>query len=156
LVALNTAQYCCAGLNFGTFYDDSPLIGYDDERAPAYTMGDYTASTAPGCRTPHLWLRCGRSLYDTAASSGYVLLRFDADVDAEPLLAAARSRGVPLRLLDIGEPPTAPYRHALVITRPDQHVAWRGHTVPPEPLSLIDRLRGASTANNRASRSNTK
>jgi 2-polyprenyl-6-methoxyphenol hydroxylase-like FAD-dependent oxidoreductase len=146
LVALNTPQYCCAGLNFGYFYGDSPIVAYDAERAPAYSMGMYTPSTVPGCRTPHLWLPDGRSLYDVSAGSGYVLLRFDANVDAEPLLAAARRRRVPLRLLDLDATHGAGlYRHALVISRPDQHVAWRGHAAPADPLTLIDRLRGAAT-----------
>lgn len=144
LVALNTPQYCCAGLNFGTYYDHSPIVAYDAERAPAYTMGDYTPSTVPGCRTPHLWLRDGRSLYDAVDGSGYALLRFDAAVDAEPLLAAAKRRGVPLRLHDVDTDHDGLYRHALVISRPDQHVAWRGNAVPHDPLRLIDHLRSAN------------
>ena len=45
-------QYACAGLNFGSYYDRSPIIAYDDAKPPAYTMDSYTASTVPGCRTP--------------------------------------------------------------------------------------------------------
>jgi 2-polyprenyl-6-methoxyphenol hydroxylase-like FAD-dependent oxidoreductase len=59
---LNVNQYCCGGLNFGYFYDTSPIIAYDGEAAPGYTMYDFTPSTVPGCRAPHLWLRDGRSL----------------------------------------------------------------------------------------------
>ena len=61
---LNVNQYCCGGLNFGYFYDASPIIAYDGEPAPGYTMANFTPSTVPGCRVPHLWLRDGRSLYD--------------------------------------------------------------------------------------------
>ena len=144
LYELNVQQYCCAGLNFGYFYADSPIIAYDNESAPEYTMAQYTASTVPGCRTPHLWLRDGRSLYDAAATSGYVLLRFDPAVDARPLLDAARRRGLPLQLLDVDAPDASSiYRHALVMSRPDQHVAWRGQAAPADALHLIDRLRGA-------------
>src|SRR5262249_2428483 len=53
---LNVQQYCCAGLNFGTYYDNSPIIAYDVGAAPPFTMANFTPSTAPGCRTPHLWL----------------------------------------------------------------------------------------------------
>ena len=59
---INVQQYCCGGLNFGYYYDASPIIAYDGESAPGYTMGDFTPSTVPGCRTPHVWLRDGRSL----------------------------------------------------------------------------------------------
>jgi 2-polyprenyl-6-methoxyphenol hydroxylase-like FAD-dependent oxidoreductase len=51
---LNVPQYCCGGLNFGYFYDRSPIIAHDDEVAPPYSMYDYTPSTTPGCRTPHV------------------------------------------------------------------------------------------------------
>ena len=140
---LNVQQFCCAGLNFGYFYDRSPLIAYDDEAAPSYTMGGFTASTVPGCRAPHFTLADGRSLYD-AFGSDYTLLRFDAKVDAAPLLAAARARGVPMTLLDVRRADApAEYRHALVLCRADQHVAWRGDACPAVPDDLIDRLRGA-------------
>src|SRR5207248_3345631 len=35
---LNVQQYCCAGLNFGYFYDFSPVIVYDGGSQPSYTM----------------------------------------------------------------------------------------------------------------------
>lgn len=54
LYDLNVKQYCCGGLNFGYFYDRSPLIAYDGEEAPAYTMDQFTPSTVPGCRTPRV------------------------------------------------------------------------------------------------------
>jgi 2-polyprenyl-6-methoxyphenol hydroxylase-like FAD-dependent oxidoreductase len=139
---LNVQQFCCAGLNFGYFYDRSPLIAYDDEAAPAYTMGSFTASTVPGCRAPHFRLADGRSLYD-ALGSDYTLLRFDPRVDVAPLSAAARACGLPLDLLDLpraGAP--AEYRHALVLVRADQHVAWRGDACPADPEALIERLCG--------------
>jgi 2-polyprenyl-6-methoxyphenol hydroxylase-like FAD-dependent oxidoreductase len=141
---LNVQQYCCAGLNFGYYYDQSSVIAYDGEAAPPYTMGSFTPSTAPGARTPHFWLEDGRSLYD-ALGPDYTLLRFDPSAPVEPLLDAAAARGVPLVLLDIGggEVPEA-YRHKLLVSRPDQHVAWRGDAVPGDPLALVDLLRGVA------------
>ncbi len=140
---LNVTQYCCAGLNFGSYYDKSPIIAPDGEAPPPYSMGSFTPSTVPGCRLPHLWLSDGRSLYDALAPD-YTLLRFDPAADPAPLLRAAAGQGLPLALLDIAAPDTAPYRHALVIARPDQHVAWRGDAPPPDPAALVARLRGAA------------
>jgi 2-polyprenyl-6-methoxyphenol hydroxylase-like FAD-dependent oxidoreductase len=140
---LNVQQFCCAGLNFGYFYDDSPLIAYDGEAAPDYSMGGFTPSTAPGCRMPHFWLRDGRSLYD-ALGPDYTLLRTDATLDVQPLLDAARQRGLPLALLDVQDEALPPeVRHTLLLCRTDQHVAWRGKALPADPLALVDRLRGA-------------
>lgn len=144
--ALNVQQFCCAGLNFGYYYEDSPVIVYDDETAPGYTMGGFTPSTVPGCRTPHFWLRDGRSLFD-AFGNDYTLLRTRASTDATALLEAARLRGVPMTLLDVsGEDLPPEYEHALLLCRPDQHIAWRGQAVPADPLALVDHLRGALEA----------
>ncbi len=50
-------------------------------------------------------------------------------------------------VLDVASPEAAAlYPHALLISRPDQHVAWRGNAAPADPLALIDRLRGALTS----------
>ncbi len=141
---LNVQQFACAGLNFGYFYDTSPLIAYDGEKQPHYTMFDYTPSTVPGCRTPHLWLADGRSLYD-ALGPDYTLLRFDPSIDVSTLMRAAAERGVPLALLDVRarEESTA-YRHKLLLSRPDQHVAWRSDEPPADPVALMDVARGAA------------
>ena len=77
---INVQQYACAGLNFGTYYDRSPIIAYDGAEQPAYTMNSYTPSTVPGCRTPHLWREDGGSLYD-AMGPEFTLLRFDPAID---------------------------------------------------------------------------
>ncbi|MDR6853831.1 FAD-dependent oxidoreductase [Variovorax guangxiensis] len=143
---LNVQQFCCAGLNFGYFYTRSPIIVADGEPAPAYTMGDFTPSTVPGCRAPHLWLADGRSLYD-AFGPGYTLLRFDRRVEIGALEKAAREARMPLAVLDVDakEIPRA-YRHRLVLCRADQHVAWRGDRVPADADVLVARLRGAAAA----------
>lgn len=142
---LNVQQYCCAGLNFGYFYDRSPLVAYDGEPAPGYSMGAFTASTVPGCRTPYFELADGTPLYD-ALGPGYTLLRFDPAIDATPLLRAAQARGLPLAVLDADrrDPRAAVYRHALLLSRPDQHVAWRGDALPDDPHALAARLCGAA------------
>ena len=139
---LNVQQFCCAGLNFGYFYADSPIISADDEEPPAYSMGDFTPSTVPGCRAPHFWLPDGRSLYD-AFGPGYTLLRFDRRTDTSALEQAAESSGMPLVVLDVDAPEVPPaYRHRMVLCRADQHVAWRGDRLPSDVSALVARLRG--------------
>jgi 2-polyprenyl-6-methoxyphenol hydroxylase-like FAD-dependent oxidoreductase len=142
----NVGQFCCGGLNFGYFYDASPIIAHDGESAPAYTMYDFSQSTVPGCRTPHLWLRDGRSLYD-ALGADFALLRFDRSVDVSSLVGAAIQRGVPMEMVDVdAEGAAAIYPHKLLLSRPDQHVAWRGDRPPADPFALIDHVRGAAVA----------
>lgn len=141
---LNVQQYCCAGLNFGIFYESSPIISHEDEAAPGYTMASFTASTVPGCRTPHLWLGEGRSLYD-AMGPDYTLLRANPKIEVQPLLSAARAKGIPIALLDLDRGAVPPsYRHDLVLSRPDQHVAWRGDSLPSDCDTLCELIRGAA------------
>ncbi|MGZ3279890.1 MAG: FAD-dependent monooxygenase, partial [Caulobacteraceae bacterium] len=141
--ALHVQQFACAGLNYGYFYDRSPIIAYDGEAPPTYSMYDYTPSTAPGCRTPHFWLRDGRSLYD-ALGPDYTLLRFDPHTDVSGLVEAAARARTPLQVLDVdaADIPDA-YRHKLLLSRPDRHVAWRADQPPADPDGLIDLIRGA-------------
>ena len=69
---LNVQQYCCAGLNFGYYYDRSPVIAYDGETAPSYSMGSFAASLflGHGCRT------CG---FRTATVAGRAWSSLHAD-----------------------------------------------------------------------------
>jgi 2-polyprenyl-6-methoxyphenol hydroxylase-like FAD-dependent oxidoreductase len=138
---MHTPQFCCGGLNFGYFYQHSPIIEYDRDSAPSYSMDQFTPATVPGCRTPHIWLDDGQSLYD-AMGPGFCLLRFDRSVDVGRLVDAAAYRKLPLRVLDVE--PADVYRHKLLLSRPDQHVAWRGDTAPDNPLTLVDKVRGAA------------
>lgn len=140
---LNVQQFAAAGLNFGYTYDRSPIICYDGEPAPEYTMGSYTPATVPGCRAPHFWLAPGVSLYDRLGP-GYTLLRLEERADIGGLVNAAAAAGMPLEVIDVpaGKAPEA-YRHALLICREDQHVAWRGDEPPSDPAALIAVLRGA-------------
>ena len=136
---LNLHSYCCAGLNFGYFYDASPIIAYDGERAPTYDVYNYTPSTVPGSRMPHMTLPDGGSLYDTLGA-GYTLFRNDPDVSVETLVAAAHSLDAPLDVVNI--PPCPEHAQRLVLVRPDFHVAWRGDAVPQDALMLMQTLCG--------------
>ncbi|MCC6008049.1 MAG: FAD-dependent oxidoreductase [Rhodobacteraceae bacterium] len=136
---VNVEQYCCAGLNFGYYYEGSPIIAEDGEAAPAYTMGHFTPSTVPGCRMPHVWLPDGRSAYD-ALGPFYTLVRSDPECDIGPLQGAAQAAGVPLQVLDLPASPDLP--EPLLVVRPDQHIAWRGHHLPRDPGLILARIAG--------------
>jgi len=106
-------------------------------------MYDFRPSTVPGCRTPHVWLDDGRSLYD-AMGPDYTLLRLDPSVDVDALKSAALARRFPLEVIDVeAEEARHVYRQKLVLSRPDQHVAWRGDALPGDAFDLIDRVSGA-------------
>jgi 2-polyprenyl-6-methoxyphenol hydroxylase-like FAD-dependent oxidoreductase len=146
---LDVEQQCCGGLNFGYYYESSPIIAYDGEAPPPYTMGTFTSSTVPGCRAPHVWLDGRRSLYDTLGPD-YTLLRFDPQARVSGIIEAAATRKVPLAVLDVKTLEARElYRYKLVLVRPDQHVAWRGDDETDAPLDLIDLVRGGGFARTR-------
>jgi 2-polyprenyl-6-methoxyphenol hydroxylase-like FAD-dependent oxidoreductase len=140
---LYVQQQCCGGLNFGYFYAGSPIIAYDGTEHPTYSMGRFESSSVPGCRAPHFWLPGDRSLYDALGES-YGIIRFAPDISVSGLAEAAARRRMPLSVLDVDDAQAAElYGRALVLVRPDRHVAWRGDEEPATAADLIDRVRGA-------------
>ncbi len=140
---LNVRQYCAGGLNFGYFYDQSPIILYDGEKAPAYTIDTFTSSTVPGCRLPHFWFANTRSIYDHLGL-GYALLRFNPSAEIGPLVQEAARCAIPLRVLDIRPcDRLAVFKEDLVLARPDFHIAWRGNSLPGNLADLISKMQGS-------------
>jgi len=149
LYDLNVQQYCCAGLNFGYYYDQSPVIVYDEERAPDYSMGSFQSSSVPGCRAPHFWLSDGRSVYD-ALGPAYTLLCFTSPLcdTVDALKRQAAIARMPLTVLDVSSQADIPpeYRHAFVLVRSDAHTVWRGDDANLETAQrVIAKLCGFAT-----------
>ncbi|MFM8822742.1 MAG: FAD-dependent oxidoreductase [Limnohabitans sp.] len=149
LYDLNVQQYCCAGLNFGYYYDQSPVIVYDEERAPDYNMGSFQSSSVPGCRAPHFWLSDGRSVYD-ALGPAYTLLCFTSPLcdTVDALKRQAAIARMPLTVLDVSSQAEVPpeYRHAFVLVRSDAHTVWRGDDANLETAQrVIAKLCGFAT-----------
>jgi len=73
------------------------------------------------------------------------LQRFDPKVAVSGLVLAAARSGLPMAVVDVdADEAAALYPRKLLLSRPDQHVAWRGDELPDDPMGLIDRVRGAS------------
>lgn len=146
LYELNVQQYCCAGLNFGYYYDASPVMVYDDAVAPAYSMGSFTPSTVPGCRAPHVWLSDGVSLLDVLGTGFTLLCSPHARAEQTALMQQAMHVArVPLtvRVMDDRHTWPAEYRHAWHLIRQDSHVVWRGDQITPDlATSVVACLRG--------------
>jgi 2-polyprenyl-6-methoxyphenol hydroxylase-like FAD-dependent oxidoreductase len=133
------------GIHLGYNYADSPLVIPDGSPSLPDDAAHYEQTARPGARAPHAWLREGKSTLDLLGR-GFVLMQFSPDADPKPLMRAAALRNVPVRLEQIDNPAIARlYEHAMVLVRPDGHVAWRGETASADALSIIDRIRGAET-----------
>jgi len=131
-------------LRLGYCYEPSPIVVPDGTKGPPIETPEFVPNARPGTRAPHAWIEPGRSTLDLFGE-GFILLRFGPrDVAVGTLREAAALRGVPFRIVDIPDPAIAAlYERRLVLVRPDGHVAWRGDAVPPDPVALIDRVRGA-------------
>ena len=145
ILADNTRQHRGHGIALGHVYEGSPVCVPDGSTPPADTVDDYVPSSRPGARAPHAMLAGGHSTLDLFGH-GFTLLSFDrTKADPAPVAAAASARRVPLAVVPIEDAAVAAlYERALVLVRPDGHVAWRGDSVPDDPLALIDRIRGAA------------
>ena len=111
----------------------SPLIADDGEAAPPYTMGDVHA--VDGARLPHAPRLAGRRhARSTTRSARTTRCCGSTPPSTWPAGGARPRRALPLTVLDVaaGLAP-AEYRHALVLSRPDQHVAWRGDACRRRP-----------------------
>ena len=132
------------GLQIGHRYEKSPICISDGTPPTPDDYSTYVPTTRPGSRAPHQWLPDGRSTLDLFGH-GFVLLVFDRSLDGEArvLADAFAARNVPFRIDFIDQADAAQlYERALVLVRPDGHVAWRGSHIE-SATSIVDTVRGA-------------
>lgn len=148
---LRTKEYVTPGVQLGYRYDASPISAYDGAPPPPDRSDVYVPTTSVGARAPHGWLPDGTSTLDHFGP-GFTLVRSGARPDVTALEDAARARAIPLSVLDLDDPRLELlYEKALVLVRPDGHVAWRGQTLPDDVDDLVDLIRGATAAGPRSS-----
>lgn len=143
VVVEDVPQYLSAGLQLGERYETSPIIVSAQTPPPEDHWDVYTPVDRPGARAPHVWIAEGKSLYDLFGKE-FTLLAF-GDADSGPLEAAAAARRMPLTVVRLKEPNPL-YSQALVLIRPDQHIAWQADAADPSvAAATLDRIRGATT-----------
>jgi 2-polyprenyl-6-methoxyphenol hydroxylase-like FAD-dependent oxidoreductase len=142
LVEENEKSWHPTGVHLGYIYHPSPVIVPDGTPMPVDDTIGYEPTAFPGARAPHAWLAPSQSILDLFGE-GFTLLKF-SDLPTEAIERAAASLGVPLNVHRIeNREAAALYECALVLVRPDGHVAWRGNCQPNDASSLIDTVRGA-------------
>jgi 2-polyprenyl-6-methoxyphenol hydroxylase-like FAD-dependent oxidoreductase len=141
-------EWFTLGVHLGFRYEGSPICWPDGSEAPPDDPRSYTPTARPSHRAPHAWLADGRSTLDLFGR-GFTLVGFGADAaQAAPFLQAARQRNVPITFVKLDQPDIANlYARKFVLVRADGHVAWRDDRMPPDPLAVIDVVRGAAHRN---------
>lgn len=137
-------EWFSIGVHLGYVYHNSPIVVGDGSVPIEEPVSQYTQSTVPGARAPHVWLKDGRSTLDNYGR-GFTLLRIGNDAPGcDGIVSAAKARKVPLQVIEIAEPDVQKaYEKPLVLVRPDGHIAWRGENEPYDAAALIDTVRGA-------------
>jgi hypothetical protein len=127
--AAKIREFSTLGVVKGYHYSGSPIVVDDGSAPPAKDFRNYVPSAHPGCIAPHAWLQDGSSLYDHFGQ-GFTLLATDGHD------AAAACNGIPLKLVrQAGLRGLYGARYALI--RPDQHVAWRGDSLPSDVFDVV-------------------
>ncbi|VXC13912.1 Monooxygenase FAD-binding protein [Burkholderia sp. 8Y] len=140
--AMMKREWFTIGIHLGFRYEGSSIVVPDGTPEPEDTVSTYEQTSRPGHRAPHVWLAPDRSTLDLFGR-GFVLLRFDASLDVDAVRDAAKAAGVPFTVVDIGnDAARAAYERALVLVRPDGHVAWRADAAPEDAQALINVIRG--------------
>jgi hypothetical protein len=150
LVRIQTNRVITDGLALGYRYTPSPIVWDDGTASAPSSASEYRPIASPGSRAPHAWLSDGRSTVDLFGK-GFTLMRLGADAPQPwALQRAFTERDVPLSIVSIAEPAVHRlYERALVLVRPDGHVAWRSDEAPADPLALVDCVRGAAASASR-------
>ncbi len=118
------------------------------DHSPVMAGHDSGPGDLVGARLPHVWLGPGRSIYD-ALGEGFTLLVLASDPSmVAPMVEAARIRGVPLAVVDLGGASLRErYGTDVLLVRPDQYVVWHGDVAAMRVLevgAVLDRVRGVS------------
>lgn len=131
-------EFNTLGVVLGYRYDQSPVVVSDGTQPPARDFINYLPSACPGSLAPHAWLHDGSSLYDHFGKCFTLLAAYDAEPQVlAQAQASADSAGIPLKVIQPQEQMLKDlYQASFTLIRPDQHVAWRGHTWPDQPQQV--------------------
>lgn len=129
------------GTEHGYRYESAIIMADEKGEAPAFSSEIYTPTTWPGSRLPHMFLPDGQPIFDLLGPDFTLLVLNGAETDA--VSSAARELGMPLKIVHIDNAQASQlYERALVLVRPDQHVAWRGDHLPDNPAVLLAGVAG--------------
>jgi 2-polyprenyl-6-methoxyphenol hydroxylase-like FAD-dependent oxidoreductase len=130
---LTREAYGMRGAELGYNYAGSPLIATEPGPRPEWSITQYTPSTQPGCRLPHLWLKDGTAMSDRLGR-WFTVISTNETPGASELVTAMTEHGVPVDLLVLDGPDAVSVLGAeLLLVRPDRHVAWRGSATAQDP-----------------------
>ena len=120
------SEFNIPGFTLGARYDTSPIIARDPAASPPDMPSVYVQTGKPGGRAPHVWLKDGRSLYDTFGFEWTLLSFGGSQSRIDGFEDAARAMGIELSVVACDDEIARDlYETDLALIRPDQVIAWR-------------------------------
>lgn len=136
-------EFNIPGVTFGERYDSSPLVFSEPGHVPTDQANEYLPTTVPGGRLPHRWLSGEQSLYDLLGFEWTVLTASHQHDAAQALADAGTAAGLAVRVLALSpDEVDGLLDDGMLLVRPDQVVAWRGHDAPA-PAAIWSRVGAA-------------
>ena len=127
------------GIELDYRYNHSPVIVPDEKSTePVWNRAQYTPSTWPGARAPHVFLADGETSIFDLFGRYYTFIDFSKDGKvAKTFEAMAKSLAIPLKVVCLPNEAHAQdvWGRSAFLIRPDDHVAWRA---PSDPQAEVD------------------
>lgn len=121
------------GIEMGYVYESSVLqTPHPWEVKPPFRASQYTPSTWPGSRAPHVFLSDGSAIFDHFGREWTLVTFTDQSANsAQLLLDAASSLSVPVKHVDLRREEHAHniWERDMILVRPDEHVVWRADSI---------------------------
>lgn len=136
--------YESLGVEIGYRYHTSPVICEDKNTEPLYDERLYIPTTYCGSRLPNAFDEDGTAVFDLLDYQNMTLLDFVGSSESvKPLIDAAAKVQMPLKHIALKDKHLAKiYEKKYVLVRPDQHVCWRGDSIPSDCTHIINTVRG--------------
>ena len=126
ILSSKDAEFHSLGLTLGYNYEGSSIVATEPGGTEGFDDTTYAPTARPGHRLPHFWFALRDSLFDHLGPE-FSLVGDLSIPAAKAFMVAADEIGIPLVGVDLGRVGRRDlFDAALILVRPDQHVAWRG------------------------------
>ena len=129
-------------LTYEPHYEGSPIV-FGPKHGVSSARGSHTFKARAGHHLPPQLLASGRNVFEDLGSD-FTLLAFDGEGQtAAAFEKAARSLGVPLKIVcDTYQDGRTAYEAKLLLIRPDRYIAWSGDSAPADAAGVIAKAVG--------------
>lgn len=131
------------GIEMGYRFPGSPVIVSDEdvetsEKALVWPPRDYTPSTTPGARAPHVWLQNGQTSIFDLYGKGFTVVDFTASGEISRCFEQTALRfQIPLARVHLPDESHVRdiWQCGVALLRPDGFIGWRHSSIEPESVS---------------------